>query len=67
MAITKLVVLGKEISLPKVMTKEEISEKLLSILSDIDQELVNELKNKEYSLKIEGEIAIVYRLGAVFG
>lgn len=67
--IDQIQVLGKEILLPVEMKESEINEKdkLLSILYDLNPEIAEKLESQEYSLRVEGNILVVYRTGAFMG
>lgn len=67
--IDQIQVLGKEILLPAEMKESEINEKdkLLSILYDLNPEIAEKLESQEYSLRVEGNILVVYRTGAFMG
>ncbi len=67
MKVQKLVVLGKEIELPVAMEDAEIQKNIISILGDVNPELAQELEETKYSIRIEGEIAVIYRITAIFG
>jgi len=66
--VSKLVVLGKEIQLPVDVSESEITkENVLSLLKDLDQDLAREIEKTEFNVKVEGDTAVIYRLGAIFG
>ena len=67
MSVEKIIVLGKEIKLPTKIEESDIKRNILSLLKEIDPKLADDLRSIEYSIRIEGKIAVVYRLGAVFG
>ena len=68
MAISKLIVLGREVKLPVTVEEAEITkDSVLSLLRDLDPELSKELEGTEYTVRIEGDTAVVYRTGATFG
>ena len=68
MAVSKLIVLGREIELPVEVDEREITkESILSLLRDLDADLAREVEGTEYDVRIEGKAAVVYRLGATFG
>ncbi len=64
--VNKLIVLGKEFEIPD-MPEEDVKANLLSILKELDPEIVDELKKTKYSVRVEGSILVVYRLSAIFG
>jgi len=66
--VSRLVVLGKEIRLPVDVSESELTkDSVLSLLRDLDPESARELENTEYDVRIEGDSAVIYRLGATFG
>jgi len=66
--VSRLVVLGKEIRLPVDVSESELTkDSVLSLLRDLDPELSKELEGTEYTIRIEGDTAVVYRTGATFG
>lgn len=65
--VSKLVVLGKEIQLPGDFEESEIKDNLESVLRDLEPELLQEIKDTEYTTRVEGETLVVYRTGATFG
>ena len=66
--VSKLIVLGKEIQLPVDVSENEITkENVLSLLKDLDQDLAREIEKTEFNVKVEGDTAVIYRLGAIFG
>ena len=65
--VSKLVVLGKEIQLPGDFEEREIKDNLESVLRDLEPELLQEIKDTEYTTRVEGETLVVYRTGATFG
>jgi len=65
--VSKLVVLGKEIQLPGDFEEGEIKSNLESVLRDLEPELLQEIKDTEYTTRVEGETLVVYRTGATFG
>ena len=65
--VRKLLVLGKEIQLSADLSPQDVQKNLISILRDVDPELAEEVEKSECRVKLEGEVIVVYRLGAVFG
>ena len=65
--VRKLVVLGKEIELHTELPEEVAKERWLSIVRDADPELAEEIEKVEHEVRVEGDVLVVYRLGAVFG
>ena len=61
-----MIVLGKEFEIPD-MPEEDVKANLLSILKELDPEIVDELKKTKYSVRVEGSVLVVYRLSAIFG
>ncbi|ADB58210.1 hypothetical protein [Archaeoglobus profundus] len=64
--VNKLIVLGKEFEIPD-MPEEDVKANLLSILKELDPEIADELKKTKYSVRVEGNVLVVYRLSAIFG
>ena len=67
--ISKIQALGKEISLPAGIEDAMVLDKtrLLSILRDYDPEIARELEFVEFTIKVEENMAIIYRDSAVMG
>lgn len=65
--VSKLVVLGKEIQLPMDYDENDVVSNLESFLRDLEPELLQEIKDTEYTTRVEGETLVVYRTGATFG
>ncbi|MFX0092560.1 MAG: hypothetical protein ACFFBD_12425 [Candidatus Hodarchaeota archaeon] len=64
--IDTIIVLGKEIPLPKpVEYKDE--EQVLSLIFDIDKEAAQTLQNVSTSMEIQSRKIIIYRRDAIFG
>ena len=64
--VNKLIVLGKEFEIPDI-PEEDAKTNLLSILKELDPEIVDELEKTKYSVRVEGNVLVVYRLSAIFG
>jgi len=67
MGVKKLVVLGKEVLLPRELSPEEAEKLFMSILRDVEPEIARELEGAELKARVEGEVLVIYRLSAVFG
>jgi len=65
--VSKIIALGKEISLPVEISDDEAEKNVMSLIADFDPELAKELENVEYETRIENDTLVVYRSGAVFG
>jgi hypothetical protein len=61
-----MIVLGKEFEIPD-MPEEDVKANLLSILREIDPDTANELEKTKYSVRVEGNVLVIYRLSAIFG
>ena len=64
--INKLIVLGKEFEIPN-MHEDDVKANLLSIIKEVDPNIAEELEKTKYSIRVEGSVLVVYRLGAIFG
>lgn len=67
MAVDRMIVLGREITLPAELEARDVKEKVISILTDLEPDLVTEIEGKPIAIRIEGNTAVVYRTDAVFG
>ena len=65
--VRKIVALGKEIVLPADVPEDVAKERYLSLLKDVDPEVAEEVEKVEHDVRVEGEVLVIYRLGAVFG
>ena len=67
--ISKIQALGKEISLPTGVDDAIVLDRtrFLSILRDYEPELARELESVEFTIRVEENMAIVYRDSAVMG
>jgi hypothetical protein len=61
-----MIVFGKEFEIPN-MPEEGVKANLLSILREIDPDTANELEKTKYSVRVEGNVLVIYRLSAIFG
>ena len=68
MMISKIVVFGREIELPRPMNEDELTEsRVISLLRDLDPELAREVENSEHKSRVEGDSLVIYRSSAIFG
>ena len=67
--ISKIQALGKEISLPTGVDDTMVLDRarILSILRDYDPEVARELESVEFTIRVEENVAIIYRDSAVMG
>jgi hypothetical protein len=66
--INAIHVLGKEIILGKEIHESNVTkEKLLSLVGDLAPEISQKLEKQEFKIRIESDVVIIYRIGAILG
>ena len=65
--VEKIIVFGNEIVLPQAIDGRDMSnERIESMVSDLNEDLVNKMQSEDYNFRKEGSTLVVYR-GAYFG